>query len=135
MEGEKGGSEMTNANKVTLPREVAEAINFLRNKIGVTNFGIIAGIAEGDRGYDEWATVEQYASDKPDTLLEALVNEYEVEKSPEELEAERRGKVKRYYENIKDASNGDDLYDAQAYAIESTLDLLGIKIEGVNANE
>jgi hypothetical protein len=115
-----------NANKVTLPREVAEAINFLRNKVGVTNFGIIAGIAEGERGYDEWATVEQYASDKPDTLLAALVNGYEVEKSAEELEAERHEKVRRYLRDVERVGQWD-----KAIAIRRTLKELGIKIEGV----
>jgi hypothetical protein len=107
--------------------QVAEAVDFLRIKIGVTNFGLIAGIAEGERGYDEWATVEQYASDKPDELLSALVNGYEIENSPED-------KVREYYERLRTYSrDGNGPYEAQMYSIESTLNFLGIKIEGVNA--
>jgi hypothetical protein len=114
---------MPNANKVTLPREVAEAINFLRNKIGVTNFGIIAGIEEGERGYDEWTTVEQYASDKPDTLLAALVNGYEVEKSSEDI-------IRDDYEQCDPGSLEYRL--GFRWGVEKTLNTLGIKIEGVN---
>jgi hypothetical protein len=117
-----------NANKVTLPREVAEAIAYYKSE-GIDAKEIMRLITSdsGHTLYD--ADIDAliiYGRKNFDSVLEALVNGYEVEKSQEE-------KVRDYYLKIKDVSNGDDIYDAQAYAIENTLELLGIKIEGVNA--
>jgi pyridoxal/pyridoxine/pyridoxamine kinase len=116
---------MTNENKVTLPREVVESLEKYKSK-GESALEIIR-IANGDRGI--WCPELMKFIEKENgvgDLLSALVNGYNVEKSPED-------RVRDYYGRIKDVSNGDDIYDAQAYAIETTLELLGIKIEGVNA--
>lgn len=69
------------------------------------------------------------------TLAAALINGYEVEKTPEE-------KVREYYEEAqrrcKARSETGDIeglwYNAgRGYGVVDTLDILGIKIEGVNA--
>jgi len=56
------------------------------------------------------------------TLAAALINGYEVEKTPEE-------KVREYYESY----GGSPSAMERKEAVQDTLDLLGIKIEGVNA--
>ncbi|ARC58845.1 hypothetical protein CHCC20441_3918 [Bacillus licheniformis] len=56
------------------------------------------------------------------TLASALINGYEVEKTPEE-------KVREYYES----HGGSPSAEERKAAIRETLYKLGIKIEGVNA--
>jgi len=56
------------------------------------------------------------------TIAAALINGYEVEKTPEE-------KVREYYESY----GGSPSAMERKEAVQDTLDLLGIKIEGVNA--
>lgn len=59
----------------------------------------------------------------PDLLMSALVNGYTVEQTPEE-------KVHEYYDSLNEQ---DGFESAEQDGILTTLDLLGIKIEGVNA--
>lgn len=124
---------MTNANKVTLPREVAEAIESLRCERGMNNFGIVSGFCRRENSLME--VIDDYFSDfdvnspqHPNALLEVLVNGYEVEKSPEE-------KVREYFEGINDLHDrhNHDIDRGILTGVEMTLDLLGLKIEGVNA--
>jgi len=56
------------------------------------------------------------------TIAAALINGYEVEKTPEE-------KVREYYESYGGSPSAMEWKEA----VQDTLDLLGIKIEGVNA--
>ncbi|OJT65468.1 hypothetical protein BFP49_09485 [Bacillus licheniformis] len=58
----------------------------------------------------------------PLTIVAALINGYEVEKTPEE-------KVREYYES----HGGSPSAEERKAAIRETLYKLGIKIEGVNA--
>ncbi|URO01734.1 hypothetical protein 268TH002_37 [Bacillus phage 268TH002] len=69
------------------------------------------------------------------TLAAALVNGYEVEKTPEE-------KVREYYEKTKRTRDerhlagdieGKRFHDGTLVGVCNTLDYTGIKIEGVNA--
>src|SRR5690606_4454884 len=128
-------------SKVTVPAEVARAISLMR-KEGATNYEIIhrangALLTEPDVVLRRWAFGEQ-APANPDMLMSALVNGYEVEQSPEE-------RLREYYEWYVDKYdkarlNGgqfhgfrrDELYRGKV-AIESTLEILGITIEGTNA--
>ncbi|AZV88326.1 hypothetical protein BUN12_0062 [Bacillus amyloliquefaciens] len=65
------------------------------------------------------------------TLAAALVNGYEVKKTPEE-------KLREYYESLwSDYCDSDDPFievacESARAAVKETLNLLGIKIEGVN---
>jgi Protein of unknown function (DUF1642). len=115
------------SDKVKLPREVAEAIEDLR-KDHYDNRALIDEIYEGAAR----PVLQAYAETNFDTLLNALINGYEIEKSPEE-------KVREYYEGLietkQDLSNDDYTRELAAYeasGVSKTLDLLGIKIEGVN---
>lgn len=116
--------------KVKLPREVAEAIEHLRT-ITHSNHGLISTVEHCDvnpvaRTVYGWAFAKSGAG-SPDLLMQALVNGYEAEKSPEE-------KVRDYYEPFSSQHRRltSDKY-AIGFAIVQTLELLGIKIEGVNA--
>ncbi|ARV43483.1 hypothetical protein BCV50_00035 [Bacillus subtilis] len=69
------------------------------------------------------------------TLAAALVNGYEVEKTPEE-------KVREYFEGVRNSRDerylagdieGKRFHGGALIGIYNTLELLGIKIEGVNA--
>ncbi|QYG88290.1 hypothetical protein [Bacillus atrophaeus] len=60
------------------------------------------------------------------TLAAALVNGYEIEKTPEE-------KVREYFEKLWTCCCGTDEIEIAEETIINTLNLLGIKIEGVNA--
>lgn len=138
--------------KVKLPKEVAEAIEELR-KLKYNNYGIIVGIMFNLKLKDEVAksfsalrrfvdrTKIKYEDNKKtyerineDVLIEALVNGWEIvdtfgddvrewyqelqyllEKSDTTITLERRKNVER-----------------ELATISKTLDLLGVKVSGVN---
>src|SRR5690606_7015293 len=64
-----------------------------------------------------------------ETLMAAFVNGYEIEETPEE-------KLLKYYKNEANfqyrEDYGDGHRDGILTGIESTLNILGIKIEGIN---
>jgi len=122
--------------KVKLPREVAEAIEELRSN-GVSNFGILhraynAVESEPDLAITRWAF--DSGEGTPDLLMHALVNGYEIEieKTPEE-------RLREYYEYLllcqkKHAHKGEyTKADARLDGFLTALELLEVKIEGVNA--
>jgi hypothetical protein len=111
------------STKITLPREVAEAINNLLES-GGERAGIIEYHAKNPNG---WA-----GECKPlngldlDTLIQALYYGYEIEKSPED-------KVREYYEGYETCTPElAGMYAGIREGVRQTLNLLGIKIEGVN---
>lgn len=111
---------------ITVPAEVARAISLMR-KEGATNYEIIhrangALLTEPDVVLRRWAFGEQ-APANPDMLMSALVNGYQVEQTPEE-------KAREFYESFN-AEIMEHVYARTA--IRSTLALLGITIEGINA--
>lgn len=118
--------------KVTVSKEVAEAIEYLRNNIGYNFSDFMKVKTQGG-----WTTTIESMSlnDVPiETLAKALIDGYEIEMSPEE-------KVREYYdrcrENARIADNNErydqaEYLNAQALGTSITLDILGIKIEGIN---
>lgn len=131
-------------DKVVLPKEVADAIERLRD-IGITPFGIAnrldrrsplgeTGLAEYLKVVSDWKNENGW--DRANVIMSALVNGYTIEKSPEE-------KVREYYnELINRSTRSLALHDNElsrvqefgAIAVKCTLNLLGITIEGVNDN-
>lgn len=102
--------------KVKLPREVANIIDQAKEQGGIER--LVALIADKDPiGYRSYAPVMEIGLQ---TLMTALVNGYEVVETPEE-------KVRGYYRGIFDYSPKHP-----RMAVRETLDLIGIKIEGVN---
>lgn len=124
-----------NNNKVILPRDVAEAIEKLRS-YGFSNWNVMdkaqgAICSEPDLTLHKWAFAEE-GEGTPDVLMSALVNGYTIEQTREE-------KVREYYEesiNRKDNAKMEYIRDracSEAVGILTTINILGIKIEGVNA--
>ena len=121
---------MTN-EKVVVTKEVAEAISALKNT-GSSNFSIVHQ-AYGAVINPVYLTIQKWAfkggGGSPDLLLRALVNGYEVEKSPEE-------QIREYYVRNSDEYAStlytSNLFEGRRQGTVATLDILGIKIEGVN---
>nr|WP_154895200.1 hypothetical protein [Paenibacillus xylanexedens] len=133
---------MSNVNKglpperPAIPAEVADVIEGLRDPESghvFSNAEITAqALNTGGTMHIDTVTLRKIPFD---TLLAALVNGYEREKTPEET-------VRDMYEGFKEREGwlperyGHDYGAGTARrAIEVTLNTLGIKIKGVNANE
>lgn len=110
---------MNNA-KVTVTKEVAEALA-IQEKNGISVRSMLRHNVHGDL-YGVYAPLQTMGVDD---LARALLFGYEVEKSPE-------GKVREFYEDS--LTRFTDTHGvAMRIGIRDTLDILGIKIEGVNA--
>ena len=117
---------MTN-EKVVVTKEVAEAIEYLRGRLDYKFADFMRVSSQGG-----WSTVKSSPLNniEIETLAGAILNGYEIEKSPEE-------KVREYYDNLiaedDGTTHGTALRVTRTRVIIGTLDILGIKIEGVNA--
>lgn len=112
--------------KVKVPREVAEAIEELRG-LGLINSEILMKAVDGTplETEAEWALFDWACEEGEDSLMTALVIGYEVEKTPEEM-------LHECYEELKQSSLECE-YECKARTIVHTLEILGIKIGGINA--
>jgi hypothetical protein len=120
---------MKKDNRVELPREVAESIDECR-KLGKDNTSILWEVYEGESG----RIINGFMStDKSnfDVLLAALVNGYTIAGTPEQ-------KVANYVEQLREDMMRwkiplmVDQARWQLEGLTQTLDLLGVKIAGVN---
>src|SRR5690606_42097638 len=112
--------------KVTLPKEVAEAVEKLR-RLDHGNKGIIDaayGQMTGSNSYK----VQRYSEESRenfDNLVRALYNGYDVEQTPEDkLLAYYNTEQKRFSPKYKTYFGGVQ------HGIRKTLNILGITIEG-----
>jgi hypothetical protein len=120
--------------RVTLPLKVAEALDSLRRQ-GGGNYEIVAAFIKRRKEIPEIKTLaDAFELNKIsfDDILNALVNGYEIEKSPED-------KVREYYEEMREVfkSTVDGSYDEEylrgiIHGVVKTLNLLDIKVPGVN---
>ncbi|MHC8516833.1 DUF1642 domain-containing protein [Sporosarcina sp. ITBMC105] len=115
--------------KVVVPREVAEAVETLRKR-GYTDYSVLDDVIS-THGTRNGNVIKAWLYDtktEMDVLMRALVVGYTVEKTSEE-------KVRDYYKRIKDEYDSDRLsFDLGILTgVSRTLDILDIKIEGVNA--
>ena len=125
-------------NKVILPKEIAELVEQawaiqakhpqVVKHLYLTNWGRLA-LDHGEILSDK---LSDYAEDNPMEYMSALVNGYEVVKTPEE-------QIGEYYEKMHelawDRSRSPESRMASAAernGTERTLDIFGIKIEGIN---
>lgn len=114
-------------NKPTIPNEVADVIESLREKQGYSNASIVdlALLTGGE-------LTKRLQAIPFDTLMAALVNGYEREMTDEE----RRDAMirQRYIDNKSGCGRfrTSDEDHAHADGIRFALDTLGIQIEGVN---
>lgn len=112
--------------KVTLPRDVAKAIESLR-EISCNN-QVIVEAAIGYMSGSNASTIHTYARKSEGSLndiLSALVNGYEIEQTPEE-------RLREYYAGLRNDRIGGSKY-CEANGIFQTLSILGITIAGINA--
>lgn len=107
--------------RVKMPKNVAQEIVRLRND-GRSNADVYAQITEVPISPAE-RTVSR------SSLMEALVNGYEVERTPHE-------ELREYYESLNTTGWPSDAYvdSGRRNGIKETLRILGIKVEGVNVS-
>ncbi|WP_077736238.1 DUF1642 domain-containing protein [Bacillus sonorensis] len=106
---------MSELKKPVITKEQAEAIQFLRSGGNDWTEDDILEHHVANRWFNEYAPLNNLYTI---VLAAALINGYEVEKTPEE-------KVREYFVDLAESCD--------RRAVISTLNLLGIKIEGVNA--
>lgn len=125
------------SNKVTLPRDVAEALELLTQKYGELAAYDLAQIHSRIHELEFFKVIFSYARYNPKEYFSALVNGYNIEQTEEEIESRRKERVRSYYREMKRIANAGIYGTARAKhvteGIERTLDMLEIKIEGVNA--
>lgn len=125
------------SEKIHLPKEVAEAIDYFKNgtdldypeqaimKVAMEDVRYI-----GDPDYCDDIKEFVKSNDNLKLLMSALVNGYEIEKTPEDM-------VQSMYEEAKHFSvHGQESsawWQGRLEGIEGVLTVLGIKIPGVNA--
>ncbi|WHM14838.1 hypothetical protein [Bacillus velezensis] len=116
--------------KPTITKEQAEVIQIFMD--GGKEKSDLLRIHAKDRWIEEFSCLNQLDIM---TLSAALVNGYEVEKTPEE-------KVREYFEKTKRTRDerhlagdieGKRFHDGTLVGVCNTLDYAGIKIKGVNA--
>jgi hypothetical protein len=119
-------------NKPLLTKEQAKAMEAIKEKIAEgktitfsSHTTVIRHKLKGESFFDERRGANSLSDDD---FIAALYIGWEVEKTPEE-------KVREYYERVKPGSHHCELQpgDYKISAIKHTLNLLGLKIEGVNA--
>jgi DNA integrity scanning protein DisA with diadenylate cyclase activity len=126
-----------NANKIVLPKNVAEAIRHYTDLADTKTEAFTDILSLGYEAAQSEIILRHFDHDY-DELMEALICGYEVEKTPEEKVREYFAQVKSLRESLLGYSTVEIMRQADRYrvmerAIKDTLDLLGIKIEGVNA--
>lgn len=122
--------------KVRLPREVAEALDQIKS---IHKYPIRAVIEKfkGEKIDDYPALSDYFEQDRSrriETIMEALVNDYEIEETPEDKVREY---FRHHYEFGNDTSNGiyGHVEDRIKYeTVLTVLEMLNIKIDGVNTN-
>lgn len=116
------------SEKVTVGKGVADAIEELRG-LGRPNSEIIVKMVDGTplETDGDWALFYYVTEEGEDALISALINGYKVDKSPEES-------LREYYADKRKSSDGSMFY-YQAETVLETLNILGIKIEGVNTDD
>lgn len=123
--------------KVTLPKEVAEAISALR-EIGWSNVRIASALEHGNASDgSNVGMLRKFAyvdGDNEDLILAALVNGYEIEKTPEEQIRELYEGTKDNYPSKTSLNEWGEGYCAGVLnTVENILYILGIEVEGINA--
>jgi hypothetical protein len=123
--------------KAILPKEVAEAIEQMRRS-GMNDLHIAASIQ--DRCLDQAVRIHRWIDNQDDyktaseTVLLALVNGYEVKYTPEQQLRTYYEELKRSEDFMESTNRGSGSQFRQGWlSVESTLRILGIKIEGINA--
>lgn len=136
--------EEVKVEKVKLPKEVCEAIETMRSN-EMTNYAIISSLNDSfwvkDKGCELSNVINanhvlyDYTHQSPlqntELIIEALVNGYEVEPTPEKKLLEM---YKQALQNHQNAKIDEEIiyYSGYSQGILITLETLGIEIEGIN---
>jgi hypothetical protein len=122
--------------KITLPKEVADAVEYYRSQ-GFSDASIVAtAVTNGGVGSRAKALVYFVTANKgnSDVLMHALVNGFDVEKTPEIMLREYWADVMfRWSDADGESAALERYYEGSHDAIITVLGILGITIEGVNA--
>jgi len=111
-------------SKITLPKEVAEAIRHYTDLADTKSEAFTDILSMGFEGTRSEIIMRHFDGNH-DELMEALICGYEVEYNPED-------KMREYFDKILGYTS-DEYTQGTVAGILDTLDLLGIKIAGVNA--
>lgn len=120
--------------KVTLPKNVADSIGWLRGHQKYTNYDILQRLIEREFTNGHHAEcIRDYIvlDDGFDKLLQALVNGYVVEQTPEDKVREMFSEA--VTQEVECAGKLSLWWEGRRMTIIDTLDALGIKLSGVNA--
>jgi len=126
------------STKVTLPRDVAEALEELRTEYDTPALMRIAFRTGDIPVTDRAAAVNVYARANPEAFISALVNGYDVEKTADELAEEARQAARRHiyevYAHRRSRIGMSDSERSKGFAdgIRFTLRELGVTIPGIN---
>ena len=121
------------SEKVRIPKDIAKEIEEIRLHLSKNADYYLLSLAfrfeHGNYGY----SLFEFAKENFDVYVQALVNGYVIEYTPEEL-------VREYYKGLKEAEDiceskgtGGSQFRQGWQSVEETLRILGIKIKGVNA--
>lgn len=119
-------------DKVKLPKEVSNQVEALR-RCSYSNWSILNFIEKnGVQGavFKNWISEEtEEPNERFDIFLQALVNGYEVEETPEE---QIKAHFLKHWENQKTLSVDRETSRVICTTISNVLNALNIKIVGVN---
>jgi hypothetical protein len=124
--------EVYSMEKVRLPREVAEAIEYLCEKES-SNYKVAHRVFYSMRGEPDYPgqIVYEYFNGDMDELIKVLINGYEIEQTPEDV-------LRMYYDHFEKKKSQSVFtpeykeYLGKIIGIRMALRILGIKIEGIN---
>jgi len=115
---------MTNANKVKVSKEVAEAIEFLKS--GTCQIGPLCAFLDNEKVSSHPKHRKIFLELTKEEAIDAIFFGYEIE----ETQAE---KVAEYYRTSKAYEKCCEYRRGKAEAVEFVVEAYGLKIEGVNA--
>ncbi|MFD2704705.1 hypothetical protein [Salibacterium lacus] len=122
-----------------LTRKEAELVEELRQCYG-NDFRMICRLADFKTGeYDRYNLLRrsmrwsELCEEDGDRITAAITNGYTIEKSPEDKLREYYGDLVRKEIALERAGNSGSQFRQGYMSVESTLDILGITIPGVNA--
>ncbi|MGG2979471.1 DUF1642 domain-containing protein [Bacillus licheniformis] len=121
---------MSEITKPVITKEQAEAIQFLMSGGNDWTEDDILEHHVANRWFNEYAPLNNLDIM---TFAAALINGYEVKKTPEEKVREYYATNYQRHKQSMPHSKDDIFTSGVAEGVRNTLDCLGIKIEGVNA--
>jgi DNA integrity scanning protein DisA with diadenylate cyclase activity len=114
-----------NASKIVVPSEVAEAIRHYVNLADTKSEAFTDILSMGFEG-ERSEVILRHFDGNHDELMEALICGYDVAEEMPEM------KIREFFRSVSDVTH-DEYTQGAMDGIKDTLNLLGVKIDGVNA--